>query len=64
MKFEAYIHTNNSIQVKRVVPWQYGAGIDISSPFVKKYLGSIEVKTMEEAAEKFEVLAKAEGKLV
>lgn len=50
--YEAYIHTNGIIQVKRMIP-ELGLVIDCSSPFVEKYLGTIEAEDYADAIEKF-----------
>jgi len=51
-KYEAYIHTNGSVQVKRMIP-ELGLEIDRSSPFVSEYLGVIDAENYEEAMQKF-----------
>lgn len=47
-EFEAYIHTNGILQVKRYNP-DIGLCINITSPHVKKYLGIIEAVNIDEA---------------
>lgn len=48
MKYDAYIHDNGTIQVKKFHP-AFGSFIDQSSPFVRRYLGIIEAESFEEA---------------
>ncbi|MFA5722487.1 MAG: hypothetical protein WC940_02905 [Candidatus Paceibacterota bacterium] len=48
--YDGYLHTNGTIQVKRMV---FGASlIDLNSPFVKEYLGKVSADSYEEARDK------------
>lgn len=55
MLFEAYVHQNGTIQVKRllVINGVIMSNIDLDSPFVKEYLGNEEAKDYTEAMEIF-----------
>lgn len=55
MLFEAYIHQNGNIQVKRlfIVNGIPMSNIDLDSPFVEEYLGYEEAKDYIEAMEIF-----------
>lgn len=55
MLFEAYVHQNGTVQVKRlfIVNGIPMSNIDLDSPFVEEYLGNEEAKDYNEAVEIF-----------
>jgi len=46
-RYDGYVHENGTVQVKRM-PFDASL-IDISSPFVKRYLNEVEADSFEEA---------------
>jgi hypothetical protein len=52
MYFEAYVHTNNSLSLKRI-PRKDFSYVELESPFVKEYLGIVEAETYAEAMKLF-----------
>lgn len=51
--YEGYIHTNGTLQVKRMIP-KMGLMIDRSSPFVRQYLGTVAAVDYGDAKKKLE----------
>jgi len=47
MKWDAYIHTNGNLIIKRL--WGEESTIDTNSPFVAEYIQPVEADTREEA---------------
>ena len=56
MLYEAYVHQNGAVQVKRVLISgnMPVSNIDVYSPFVAEYLGFEEANSYEEALKVFE----------
>ena len=60
MNWQAYIHTNGKLQVKRYEP-RIMMEIDIYSPFVLTYLGVTTANDRDEAVSYFESKMKQEN---
>ena len=47
-KYEAYIHSNGTLMVKELFFW-VDTTVDQDSPFVKKYLGTVDAESRNKA---------------
>jgi len=56
MKYEAYLHINGGICIKKLTP--FGSLIESNSPFIEKHLPIIEAINYEEAKNKYKTFLK------